>query len=220
MDKISTEQARFNMIEQQIRPAEVLNAKVLDVISSVPREFFVPKEYKQLAFADTNIPLGHGQTMMSPIMEARLLQSLDIKPTDKILEIGTGSGYLTALLAKLGHHVISLEINAELKSSAEQKLAAQNIDNITLLNEDGSHGWPDDAPYDVIAVTGSMPLHSDTLENQLTLNGRLFVVEGSSPTMTVMLITRIADLEFRRESLFETVLPPLDKVESAAKFVF
>jgi len=220
MDKISIEQARFNMIEQQIRPAEVLNATVLDVISSVPREFFVPNEYKQLAFADTCIPLGHGQAMMSPIMEARLLQALDIKPTDKILEIGTGSGYLTALLAKLGHQVISLEINAELKKSAEQKLASQNIDNITLLNEDGAQGWPDDGSYDVIAVTGSMPLHNDTLENQLTHNGRLFVVEGSSPSMTVMLITRIADLEFQRESLFETVLPSLDKVAAAGKFVF
>jgi protein-L-isoaspartate(D-aspartate) O-methyltransferase len=220
MDKISTEQARFNMIEQQIRPADVLDSKVLDVISSVPREIYVPTEYRELAFADTNIPIDHEQTMMSPILEARLLQALNITATDKILEIGTGTGYLTALLAKLGQHVISLEIYESLKNSAQQRLAAQNVDNVTILNEDGAQGWPDEGPYDVIAVTGSMPLHTDILENQLKLNGRLFVIEGSSPSMSVMLVTRISEQEFQRESLFETVLPALENVEIAAKFEF
>jgi len=220
MDKISTEQARFNMIEQQIRPAEVLNPKVLDVISSVPRENYVPAEYRELAFADTNIPIGHDQSMMSPIMEARLLQALSITGNDKILEIGTGSGYVTALLAKLGRHVTSLEIFESLKSNAEQKLAGQNVDNVTILNEDGAQGWADEAPYDVIAVTGSMPLHTNILENQLAINGRLYVVEGSSPTMTVMLITRISELEFQRESLFETELTSLQNVENADQFKF
>ncbi|MFV2054850.1 MAG: protein-L-isoaspartate O-methyltransferase [Thiohalomonadales bacterium] len=220
MDKVSTEQARFNMIEQQIRPAEVLDPHVLDVISSVPRELYVPKEYKQLAFADISIPIEHQQTMMSPIMEARLLQALSITSTDKILEIGTGSGFLTALLAKLGRHVWSLEIYESLKNSAEKRLAEQNVDNVTILNQDGVQGWPDEAPYDVIAVTGSLPLHTDVLENQLAINGRLFVVEGEQPNMSVNLIKRIAATEFQRECLFETVLPALENVEMPQKFVF
>ena len=214
------EQARFNMIEQQIRPAEVLDTNVLNVIAEVPREFFVPDAYRALAFADANIPLPNGQQMMSPIQEARLLQALDIQPTDDILEIGTGSGYLTALLAKLGKHVTSIEIDQELSNSAAQKLHQQNITNVKLDVADGAEGWPDKAPYDVIAVTGSLPMMNDSFKHQLKVGGRLFVISGSQPAMSAQLIIRINETQWSQEELFETVIPPLLNVKTPSAFVF
>jgi protein-L-isoaspartate(D-aspartate) O-methyltransferase len=214
------EQARFNMVEQQIRPAEVLDTRVLSVIEDTPREEYVPIKYRQLAFSDTNIPLGHGQTMMSPIMEARALQALDIKDNNKILEIGTGSGYLTALLTKLGNQVISVEINEELYNTAQKTLNAQIITNVSLYLGDASAGWAEQAPYDVIAVTGSMPILSESIIQQLSLGGRALVVVGTEPAMSVLLITRINEQQWHRENLFETVLPPLLNVEKPSTFVF
>lgn len=214
------EQARFNMIEQQIRPAEVLDTRVLNVIAEVPREFFVPDTYQDLAFADVNIPLPNGQQMMSPIQEARLLQALDIQSTDSVLEIGTGSGYLTALLASLSHHVTSVEIDQELSNLAAQKLRQQNITNATLEIGDGADGWPDKGPYDVIAITGSMPVMNDAIKHQLKTGGRLFVVVGTQPAMGAQLITRISDNQWSQEELFETVIPPLLNVETPSAFVF
>ncbi|MGD8569582.1 MAG: protein-L-isoaspartate O-methyltransferase [Gammaproteobacteria bacterium] len=220
MSETDMEQARFNMIEQQIRPAEVLDTRVLNVIAEVPREFFVPDTYQDLAFADVNIPLPNGQQMMSPIQEARLLQALDIQSTDTVLEIGTGSGYLTALLAKLSYHVTSIEIDQELSNRAAQKLRQQNITNVTLDIGDGADGWPSKGRYDVIAVTGSMPVMNDTIKHQLKTGGRLFVIVGTQPAMSAQLITRISDNQWSQEELFETVIPPLLNVETPSSFVF
>ncbi|WP_455200193.1 protein-L-isoaspartate O-methyltransferase family protein [Kaarinaea lacus] len=214
------EQALFNMIEQQIRPAEVLDATVLNIISEIPREYFVPSEYRQLAYSDTNITLANGQVMMSPIQEARLLQALNIQPTDEILEIGTGSGYLTALLAKLGKQVTSIEIDQQLSSDAAQKLRQHDITNVTLEVGDASRGWSQKAPYDVIAVTGSLPIMCDDLKQQLKKGGKLFVIVGSDPAMSATLITRVDENQWSEEILFETVIPPLDNAEKPSQFVF
>jgi len=214
------QQALFNMIEQQIRPAEVLDSQVLNIIAEVPREYFVPTEYRQLAYSDTNIPLGNEQIMMSPIQEARLLQALQISPQDEILEIGTGSGYLTALLAKLGKHVVSVEIDQKLSSSAALKLREHAISNVTLDVGDASRGWAEKAPFDVIAVTGSLPVMCDALKQQLKLGGRLFVIVGSKPAMAALLITRISDDQWAEEELFETFIPTLINAEKPPEFVF
>lgn len=214
------EQARFNMIEQQIRPAEVLDPLVLNTISEVHREQFVPPAYTELAFSDTNIPLTETESMMSPIQEARLLQALNIQPDDDILEIGTGSGYVTALLAKLGSHVTSIEIDQNLSDSAAQKLRANNVSNVTLEIGDGSKGWPSKAPYDVIAVTGSLPVMCDEFKFQLKPGGRLFVIVGTEPAMYARLITRVSENQWSEEEIYETCISALQNAEKPAEFVF
>jgi protein-L-isoaspartate(D-aspartate) O-methyltransferase len=214
------EQARFNMIEQQIRTWEVLDSRILDLLLTFPREEFVPERFRKLAFTDISIPLGQGEVMMPPKVEARLLQALDIQLTDKILEIGTGSGYLTALLASLGKYVISIEIEPEFIRAAETKLARQGINNIKLEAGDGVYGWEREAPYEVIAVTGSVPLLTDHFQRQLTMGGRLFVIVGESPVMEAQLITRVDDHEWSEESLFETDLPALRGAPRPQRFVF
>lgn len=214
------EQALFNMIEQQIRPAEVLDSQVLNTISEVPREYFVPVEYRQLAYSDTNIPLGNNQVMMSPIQEARMLQALGIQSQDEILEIGTGSGYATALMAKLGKKVTSIEIDQQLSSSAAQKLRQHGITNVTLEVGDASKGWSQSAPYDVIGVTGSLPVMCEELKLQLKQGGRLFIIAGGEPAMSAILITRISENQWAEEELFETVIPPLINAEKPPEFVF
>jgi protein-L-isoaspartate(D-aspartate) O-methyltransferase len=219
MNEMNFEQARFNMIEQQIRTWEVLDQRVLDVIASTPREDFVPERYRQLAFADINIPLDHGQAMMQPKLEGRILQVLAIQPSDSVLEIGTGSGYLTACLAKLGRHVHSVEIFPELKHAAQKRLAAHAIQNVALRIGDASAGWDVDAPYDVIAVTGSTPVLPPGFQQGLAIGGRLFVVVGQAPAMEALLITRVGENEWTRESLFETVLPPLVNASQSPRFV-
>ena len=220
MTEIDMEQARFNMIEQQIRPAEVLDPVVLHTISEVPREMFVPSNYRQLAFSDTNIPINDTEVMMSPIQEARMLQALNIQPSDEILEIGTGSGYVTALMAKIGTHVTSIEIDQQLSSSAAQKLRDQKITNVSLEVGDGAKGWATHAPYDAIAVTGSLPILCEDLQMQLREGGRLFVVVGTEPAMSARLITRISENQWSQEELFETVVPPLKNAEKPSEFVF
>lgn len=212
--------ARFNMIEQQIRPWDVLDPRVLDLIARTPREAFVPEKYQTLAFADIEIPLDHGEVMMAPKIEARLLQALDVHPTDVILEIGTGSGYLTALLAQLGRHVYSIDIHPDFVESAHRKLEAQGIRNVTLEIADGAQGWDKHAPYDVIVLTGSVPQLPETLPRTLQRAGRLFAVVGDAPVMEAVLITRTGDSEFRRETVFETVLPPLANIRQPSRFVF
>ncbi len=214
------EQARYNMVEQQIRTWEVLDSRVLDLLLTVPREDFVPERFRKLAFSDICIPLGQGEVMMPPKVEARLLQALELQPTDKILEIGTGSGYLTALLARLGKHVLSVEIEPEFTRAAEAKLATHGIGNVKLEVGDGVYGWEREAPYDAIAVTGSVPLLTDHFQRQLAIGGRLFVIVGASPVMEARLITRMDDHEWIQESLFETDLPPLRGAPCPQKFVF
>lgn len=220
MAKFSIEKARFNMIEQQIRPAEVLDPTILSVINDTHRDDFVPVAYRNLAYSDTRIPLPHGLHMMTPIMEARMLQALAIKPSDKILEIGSGSAYVTALLAKLGKFVYSLEIHADLALQAKKRLQALALSNVNIINADGSQGWLENAPYDVIAVTGSLPQYSEVFAKQLALGGRAFVVYGSAPTMEASLLTKITATEFDRSVLFETELHPLEHVDLPNKFVF
>ncbi|MCB5190758.1 protein-L-isoaspartate O-methyltransferase [Methylobacillus arboreus] len=213
------EQARFNMIEQQIRPWEVLDGTVLDLLSRVPREAFVPKQYQGLAFADIEIPIGSGQTMLSPKMEGRILQTLGIKPADKVLEIGTGSGYLTALLASLAREVHSIEINAELSRQAHERLIQQHIHNVTLYVGDGAQGWPDNAPYDVIVFTGSLAL-PPLAAQQLNVGGRLFAVIGEAPVMEATIVRRISEESFRQDVIFETCLPQLENAPQPQKFNF
>ena len=215
-----SEQARFNMIEQQIRPAEVLDPQVLQVISETPREAFVAANYQELAFSDLNVPLPNGQLMMKPIMEARLLQALNIQPTDSILEIGTGSGYFTALLAKLGNSVQSIEIDAAIMATAEERLEAQGISNVTLTHGDATQGTSQMGSFDVIAITGSLPILPESFQQQLTIGGRMVVIVGQSPVMQVQLITRIDDTQWSTEYLYETDFPALINAEQPQAFVF
>lgn len=219
MTELSTETARHNMIVQQIRPWDVLNDTVLNLIADVPREEYVPAGFHNLAFADMNIPLNHGEVMMSPKLEARMLQALDIKPGETVLEIGTGTGYVTTLLAKLARHVYSVDIQEDFISQASSKLADDNIVNVTLEQGDAADGWPQHGPYDVIAVTGSLPLLPDSIPESLKVGGRLFVIVGDAPVMEAKLITRLSDDEFSSENLFETELPALHNVQQPDRFV-
>lgn len=212
------EQARLNMVEQQVRTWDVLDQRVLDALAGVPREHYVPDEYRRLAYADTAIPLPGGEVMMTPRVEARLLQALSPKAHERALEIGTGSGYLTALLARLAGHVVSVEIAAALHRTSHDNLLSQGVANITLANGDAARGWPAAAPYDVIAVTGSVPVLEDDYQRQLAPGGRLFVVVGEVPAMEARLVTRTGDDEFACESLFETVLPALHGVAQPVRF--
>jgi len=220
MNPAEIEQARFNMIVQQIRPWEVLDPQVLEAMQRVPREAFVPERYRTLAFADTNIPLGHGQVMMNPNVEGRLLQALAIRPEDNILEVGTGSGYLTACLARLGRHVTSMEILPELAAAAAARLAEHNVDNITLQAGDALCDIDPDIHYDVIAVTGSLPVLNQQFYRNLETGGRLFIISGRLPIMEAGLITRVNANNWASESLFETCIPPLINAPVPETFSF
>lgn len=213
------DQARYNMIEQQIRTTEVLDQRVLDALASLRREDFVPEAYRRLAFADTPIPIGHGEVMMAPSIEARMIQSLQIGPGDNVLEIGTGTGYVTAALATLGAWVISVEIHPDLSAMAAQHLARAGIANATLATGDALGPWRPAAAFDAIAVTGSLPVLTSVFHSYLKTGGRLFVVAGEAPVMEALLLTRIGDDEWARESLFETVLPPLAGARKPERFV-
>ncbi len=213
-------QARHNMIEQQIRPWEVLDHRVLELLADLPRDEFVPQAYLGLAYADINIPLEHGQVMMAPKVEARLVQALNIQGSDTILEIGCGSGYVTALLARSGKHIHSVDIYPDFVENARRKLAARGIDNATLETGDAANGWDGHGPYNIIAVTGSMPILPDALRQALKLGGRLFVITGDAPVMAARLITRTAEQEWIEKTLFETVLPPLINAPQLRRFSF
>jgi len=214
------ELARFNMIEQQIRPWDVLDNRVLDLMSALPREAFVPEQHRNLAFCDKEIPLAHGQVMMPPRLEARMVQALNVCPDDVALEIGTGSGFVTALLASLCQAVYTVEIHADLLESARVRLEAQGLRNIHYSVGDAAQGWPQKGPYNVIAVTGSVPALPEGLEQSLKIGGRLFVIVGESPAMEALLITRTGENDWVRESMFETDFPALLNCPSCAKFVF
>ncbi len=217
---LNFEQARFNMIEQQIRPARVLDYRVLDTIAATPREDFVPKSYRELAFSDINIPISDDQAMMKPIMEARVLQALEVLPGDKILEIGTGSGYLTALLAKLGKTVDSIEIDPTLLQQARERLDAASISNASLIEGDAACGWGEGGSYDIIAITGSLPILPDSYKQKLNVGGRLVAITGSAPAMETTLITRTGESQWSSEALYETNLPALKNAEQPQQFVF
>jgi len=214
------ELARNNMIEQQIRTWEVLDERVLESLRKVPREGFVPAEHRNLAFADMAIPIGRGQSMLPPKLEARLVQELDIRPQDKILEVGTGSGYVTALLATLGGHVYSVDIVPEFKMAAAEKLAAHGIENVTLDIGDAARGWNRHGPYDVILISGSLPVLPEDFQRSLAIDGRMIAVVGQPPAMDARLVRRLGPEAFEQHSLFETHLPPLINAPQPPKFVF
>ena len=215
-----SERARFNMVEQQIRTWEVLDQKVLDLLFKLRREDFVPDAWRALAFADLEIPLGHGETMLQPKLEARILQELEITPTDRILEVGTGSGYMTALLASFGAHVYSVDIIEEFTRAAAAKLAARGISNVTLETGDAVRGWERHAPYDVIVLTGSTPVLADEIQQSLQAGGRLFAVVGEAPAMDARLITCAAAGAYSTASLFETCIPALHNAPLPSRFAF
>lgn len=219
MSQMDIEQARFNMIEQQVRTWEVLDQRVLDVMGNIPREDFVPEKYRSLAFADINVPLGHEQVMMAPKVEGRLLQALAIKPGDSVLEVGTGNGYLTACLARLGNHVTSIEIFPEFSATAGATLTEQGIHNVTLQQGDAANGIDSGTRYDVIAVTASVPVNREQFHGSLAIGGRLFLILGKPPIMEAVLVTRVDEEGWTRESLFETALPPLVNADESQRFV-
>lgn len=214
------EQARENMVKQQIRTWEVLDSRVLELLTKLPREEFVPEQYRELAFADTEINIGHGQKMLAPKVEARILQALNIQPDDTILEIGTGAGYLTACLAAMGASVTSLDIRADFTQHAEELMQKQDIENVKLVTGNGLEAAEESGPYDVIVVTGSLPRIGEKLKRQLSMGGRLFAVAGDSPAMEAVLITRVGDYQWREETIFETDLKRLETPNAAGGFIF
>jgi protein-L-isoaspartate(D-aspartate) O-methyltransferase len=220
MTAFDTERARHNMIEQQIRPWEVFDQRVLDALQAVPRETFVPGGYRGLAFADIEVPIGHGEAMLAPKIEAKLLQALAIQHTDRVLEIGTGSGYLTACLARLGGHVVTIDLHADFTEQARTRLAELGIANVEYLTGDAFTADIPGAPFDVVAVTGSIPVPAERLEGLLNDGGRLFVVVGAPPAQAARLVTRIREGVLRGEDLFETVIPPLRNAPRPEAFVF
>ena len=217
---MNIEQARFNMIEQQIRTWEVLDQEVLDLLYLVPREEFVLPEHRALAFSDLELPIGEGQRMWTPKMEARVLQELAPRKTDNILEIGTGSGYLTALLAHRGGHVHTVEINPKLAELGRRNLSRHGVDNVTLHAGDGARGWPAQAPYDVVVLTGSTPVLPQAFLDGLAAGGRLFAVVGEAPAMVARLTTCSAPGACRSVDLFETVIAPLTNAAHPPRFRF
>lgn len=215
----NVEQARFNMIEQQIRPWEVLDGRVLELLKHVRREQFVTAGMRDLAFADMEIPLGYGAAMWQPKLEARAVQELHLTRNDKVLEVGTGSGYLTALLSALAGHVTSVEIVPELSAMAKQNLAVLHRDNVTLEVGDAARGWGE-ANYDVIVLTGSTPVLPDAFRNSLNVGGRLFAIVGDAPLMEAQLVTRVAPDTFETVNILETCVAPLQNAAQPQRFVF
>lgn len=221
---MNIEKARFLMIEQQIRPWDVLDQDVLELLVVVKREAFVPLAYRALAFADSEIPLPHGENMLMPKFEARILQELVIKKHENVLEIGAGSGYMAALLAYKARHVTTVEIEPELKALAQQNLADYGVGNVDVVLGDGAQGLAGtgqpNAPYDVIVVSGSLPVVPDTLLSQIKVGGRMFVVVGDAPAMTAQIITRVSNLSYNTVNLFETSVKPLRNAAVPSRFKF
>lgn len=220
MSAVNIEQARHNMIEQQVRPWDVLDTRTLNLMDALPRDAFVPEAYKNLAYADTAIPLGHGEDMMHPNVEARMLQALNVQPTDNVLEVGTGSGYITACLAQLSAHVNSVEIHEDLSQQAAERLVEQGILNVSLYVGDATDTSKLTTQYAVIAITGSLPEVPDDYKQALSVGGRMFVITGEDPVMVARLITRTSEDSWAEQYLFETSLKPLVHSEKAKIFEF
>jgi protein-L-isoaspartate(D-aspartate) O-methyltransferase len=211
--------ARQQMIEQQVRAWDVLDSTVLDGLRAVQRELFVPEGYEALAFADAEIPIGHGEMMMTPTIEGRVLQGLSLVGGEKVLEIGTGSGFLTACLAHLSAHVTSIDIYDDFIESARQRLTDCKINNVNIVKMDGTLELPDNK-FDAIAVTGSIQSFDSRLVDALIPGGRLFVVVGDAPAMSAMQVTRIDENNWQSDTLFETDLLPLVNGALPAQFSF
>jgi protein-L-isoaspartate(D-aspartate) O-methyltransferase len=212
------ELARNNMVAQQLRTWDVLDEQTLQAFAAIPREHFMPSGWARLAYSDTGIPIGCGQYTMAPKTEARMLQALALRPTDHALEIGTGCGFVTALLSRACRLVTSIEIEAPLHEAARERLSGAWGRKVRLHLGDGINGWPSEGPYDVIAVTGSVGEVPEALLAQLAPGGRLFIVTGREPVMEAQLVTRVDGSDFAVESLFETVLAPLKGAEPQPRF--
>lgn len=217
---MNLEKARFNMVEQQIRPWEVLDPDVLELLFVVRREEFVPVALRGLAFSDCEIPLGHGATMLAPKIEAHALQAVQAKKHEKVLEIGTGSGYMAALLAAHADRVWTVELNPELAETARANLKRQGIENVVVETGNGSAGWPAHAPYDIIVVSASVPAVPAELLAQLKVGGRLFAIVGELPAMTARLVTRTGEAAYSDVGLFETSTAPLVEMAARPRFAF
>ena len=217
---MNLEQMRLNMVEQQIRTWDVLDQDVLDLLYVVPREEFVPRERRALAFSDMHLPIGDGERMWEPKLEARVLQELEVHRSDRVLEVGTGSGYFTALLAHRCAQVCSVEINPALAEFGRRNLERHGADNIVLETGDAARGWPQRAPYDAIVLTGSTPVLPAAFLEQLAPGGRLFAVVGEAPAMTARLVVRGELGGQRANDLFETVIRPLVNAERPSRFKF
>jgi len=217
------QQARSNMIEQQVRPWDVLDQRVLDVLAEVPREEFVGLEHRTLAFSDYQLPIGFGQTMLKPILEGRLLQALQLTVTDSVLEIGSGSGYLAACMGRLAQRVESVEIHPTLASDAAERVSGLGFSNVTITEQDAAEVWDARDSYDAIAFGGSISEIPEFYKQKMAINGRLFAVLGDTqqPTMEALLLTRVSENEWMTESLFETTVDPLVNFsETKSGFVF
>jgi protein-L-isoaspartate(D-aspartate) O-methyltransferase len=217
---MDVERARFNMVEQQIRTWEVLDQAVLDLLFRIKREEYVPEKYRALAFADLQIPLGSSESMLAPKVEARILQELAIKASDRVLEIGTGSGYMTALLAAQGQQVVSVEIAPELAQFGKKNLAAHQVENVILEVGDAARGWSKHGRFEVIVLTGSTPVLPQAFLDSLQPGGRLFAVVGEAPVMKATLYNCAAAGAYAHNELFETVIPPLRNALQPERFVF
>ena len=212
--------ARFNMIEQQIRTWEVLDPKVLETLSNIPRETFVPEAYRGLAFADIEIPLDHAQQMLSPKVEGRFLQALQLQATDKVLLIGAGSGYLAALMAQHAAQVTALEVFPSLCELASHNLGKQGIQNVQVEQADGHSGYESHAPFDAIVFTASSPVEPEGVRRQLSIGGRMLIVLGKAPVMQATLIQRLAEHSYKQDVLFETCLAEMQNAPQAQAFSF
>jgi protein-L-isoaspartate(D-aspartate) O-methyltransferase len=211
--------ARQQMVDQQIRTWEVLDPRVLDVFAMVPREAFVPPEYRELAFADASIPIGLGQSMLAPKIQGRILQALGVGAEDRVLEVGSGNGYLAACLSLLGSFTRSIDIHPQFTASAQANLRAVPLASVEFETRDAFAAAPL-GEYDAIAVTGSLPVYDARFERSLRLGGRLFAIVGEAPVMDAILVRRVDNAEWIRESLFETVVEPLINATAAQRFVF
>jgi len=217
---MNIEQARFNMIEQQIRPWDVLDTAVLSLLAVVKREDFVPAAYRALAFVDTEVPLPEGQVMLAPKVEARLLQEAKVQRHERVLEIGTGSGFTTALLAHRAQRVISLECRPTLAAMARANLQRAGIANAEVREADGSRGLAAEGPFDVIMLSGSVASVPQGLLDQLKVGGRLVAVEGGEPVMRAVAYTRQSDTAISKVELFDTVAARLDGFAEPTRFQF
>ncbi len=216
---MNTDFARLQMVEQQVRAWDVFDPAVLEVLASVPREQFVPAGFEALAFADTEIPIGHGESMMTPTVEGRLLQALDLDGTERVLEVGTGRGFLAACLARLADSVTSVDIHDDFLSTAAQNLEDTGIGNVELLHMDATSELPA-GPFDAIAVTGSLEDFDPRFVDALNPGGRLFVVIGNAPTMEARVIEKTGDSDWQSETIFETTLKALVNASLPPKFAF
>ena len=214
------DQARFNMVAQQIRPWEVLDSKVLELLERTHREDFVPVKYRKMAFSDIAIPLDNEQFMMKPVIEGRMLQSLELQPDETVLEIGTGSGFITACLAQMAKRVVSVDIYEQFSRDASAKLKDKGLNNVELETGDAMTGWQPEQAHDVLVVTGSVEDVPDHFRGWVNPGGRMFIICGESPAMEARLLTKLNATDWREESLFETDLARLINAEKAPEFEF